>query len=182
MLIDEFISNIEKSYEGNYSEIDIADISRFVSENNLNQTQLYNLYNTIKHRYMQQRLPRCGHIVDFWEQIKGQSSGDGVMHPQSPQQQIHKHKHLSPEEIIKRCQYIRQQQNERELQSWEISFITAWERLQDVAPELQGEAKKLIIAGESLSTLRPENCTTKESPDREKKTQPVSKIMADIGY
>jgi hypothetical protein len=157
MLITEFMEDLEDSYNGKYSKTNFNEIKSLITD--LEEDQIANLYKHIKYNYNNYSLPTMSHIKGYINalgySVKGRLKTESYqLHPQSPFQQVIKHKHRSIEWLVKACNWIRKRDNNNEqLESWEISFIAYWENLKSVPEEFRQTMKDLIIENDGKAQL-----------------------------
>jgi hypothetical protein len=195
MTSKEFITNIEASYKGKFSDPDLKEIEQFFIDENINNIGIQNLYNAIKRKYIKSHeIPTFGQIIQIWETNKGYSpSGNSNnLHPESPLQQLYRAKDWTVEKILLNCKNIRIKQDvcgTSGLKSWEISFLVIWERLKDIFPDMQNIAKARMIANGDkelhepvyLGDLMPELKPVEEpEPDRVGKIEHISQVLEDV--
>lgn len=142
LTINDFIVRIQEYYKQEYNDIQIEEIKDLLKKENLSRQDIAFIYN--EHTLTSRFLPKKDDIY-YILQNRPVENNDVRLHPQSPYQQIYKYKDRSVEDLINRCAYLRQQQNVRQLKSWEISFLVCWENLKDVEENDQHVLKQLII-------------------------------------
>jgi hypothetical protein len=143
---NEFLNRIQMAYDKEYNSVQSEDIINYLEKKQFPMFALDNLYELIidNEHYFPKR-----------EAIKkriDEASKGGILktsnglHPESPLQQLYKHKDKTPEKLLAGCRWIRVQQNSRPLKSYEISYLAIWERLQDVQDDFVNIAKDRIVA------------------------------------
>jgi hypothetical protein len=195
MIPKEFITNIEASYKGKFSEPDLKEIEQFFIDENINNIGIQNLYNAIKRKYVKSHeIPTFGQIIQIWETNRGYSASGNAnnLHSESPLQQLYRAKDWPVDRILNNCKNIRNKQDAcgtSGLKSWEISFLVIWERLKDCEPEFRNMAKERIVANGdkelhapvNLFDLMPELKPVEETEsERAGKIEHISQVLEDV--
>ena len=121
----QFFYDLGSSYSG-CSDTEIRDISDWMKENFVSEADLVNLYKTIKYNHQYSYTPRLPQIIKFWGQTGKTYLSSTNFHPESPSQEILKHRDKSVNWIVNNYKAIRDIQNIRELRNDEISFLCGW--------------------------------------------------------
>jgi hypothetical protein len=143
---DEFLNRLQQAYDKEYNQVQADDIIEYLEKRNFPISALDNLYDLITSE--ETYLPKKNKFKDIVDKSlkSGTLSINSGLNPESPLQQLYKHKDKSAEKIISGCKWIRGQQNIRPLKSYEISYLAIWERLRDVQDDFINIAKDRIVA------------------------------------
>lgn len=180
MTSKEFITNIEASYKGKFSDPDLKELEQFFIDEHFNNIAIQNLYNAIKRKYIKSHeIPTFGQIIQIWETNRtfSASGNAGNLHRESPLQQLYRAKDWPVDRILNNCQNIRNKQDAcgtAGLYSWEISFLAIWERLKNIIPEFQKIAKERMLANGDKELHSPVDLS-----DLEIEYKPVEIIKTD---
>lgn len=121
----QFFYDLGSSYSG-CSDTEIRDISDWMDENFVTDADLENLYKTIKYNHQFGYTPRLPQIIKFWGQTGKTYLSTSKFHPQSPFQEVLKHKDKPVKWIVNHYLSIREIQKIRPLRNDEISFLCGW--------------------------------------------------------
>jgi len=120
-----FFYDLGSSYSG-CSDTEVRDIGDWMDENFITDSDLVNLYKTIKYNHQYSYTPRLPQIIKFWGQTGKTYLSSNNFHPQSPFQEILKHREKSVNWIVNNYLSIREVQDIRPLRNDEISFLCGW--------------------------------------------------------
>jgi hypothetical protein len=142
---NEFLNRIQQAYDKEYNTVQTEDIIIYFESRQFPISALDNLYELIVDN--EHYFPKREAIKKRIDEASkgGMLKTSSGLDPESPLQQLYKHKDKSAEKIISGCKWIRGQQNIRELKSYEISYLAIWDRLCDIKDEFIEIAKNRIV-------------------------------------
>jgi hypothetical protein len=154
-----FMDKLQESYDGEFSIPDMRELQSFITDNQINEVGIQNLYNVIRQNYTYHKLPSFGQICKYYKETASHipTGIRGSIHPESPLQQLWRAESWQADKIVQGCRYIQKQQKVRKLASWEISFITIWEDLLSVEDDFINIAKQRIVANGNKQLSNPVN-------------------------
>ena len=153
----DFINTFYQVYQGTYSDQELKEINNLLYDLSTEQVDI--LYDSIRDNYSYKKLPGYNYIrktcekLRFIKQKTSAKLSDDV-YQKTPLYQLEKAKDWTVAAILDHIKFIRKKQDQLwekglpaiHMKTEDISFLSIWDRLQDVEPEHLEAARDRIVA------------------------------------
>ena len=141
----DLLNKLQEYYDKSYNAIQAQEIQKYLENRSFPISGIEALFDLIIQN--ETYIPKINKLKEIIDKAlkTGDLSYSSGLHPESPLQQLYKHKDKTAEKILSGCRYLRGQQKIRDLKSYEISYLAMWEKLQDVKEEYREIAKNRIV-------------------------------------